>query len=601
MNEAKDADDVREGLRLAWENYRASTPHVLVGAPIAALLIGIILGLEKGELVWALAVALPIVLVIEGFIQPVLTLRWLARRAFARVPGEAPGERLGRLLSIGRKGTMLAGELCWFLGGGMYTALVCWRFDKPPWLIGLGALVALGLGLIQAVPLMQDWMRRVQPAALRELARVPKRPPRQAAVFWPRLSWYLPYLFTVFVLVTITFCATIVGLKSAKSRDRLVRELEAEGQAAAAARVRRAVDDLGGDVFWPLLLTGGYLALTGGMGAYLLARRQRLASRAIQASLDSLLTGKPEPPEWVSTDEMGDLAFGARAFLLQLQRLPGTLRAQAHKLGEAGATLQRANDAHQQSLTRQAAALQQTQVTAQEIKQVLSITAERAGSVLSVAERAESLGKAGAGAGEQSLQGLSEIRRITEDIRGRIQRLDERARQVEDITETVKHLADQTNMLALNAAIEAVRSGEHGKGFGVVAREIRNLADQSIEANQRVREILEDIGGAIRETVAMSDQGARHIERELELARGSGEDLRELSRIVDSSAQAMRQISQAVDQQNTGFQQIFGAIAELGANMEETVQRLDETAGAAKALDEVSRQVDDVARRYAVD
>src|SRR5262249_35269748 len=159
------------------------------------------------------------------------------------------------------------------------------------------------------------------------------------------------------------------------------------------------------------------------------------------------------------------------------RELPGELEGSARRLAEAGNSLSSANDEQQRSVVRQASALQQTQVTAQEIKQVLALAAEKAQGVLEVAARAEELGKAGAAAVAQSLAGLGEIRQIADDIRGRIARLEERARLVEDITDSVKHLADQTNMLALNAAIEAVRAGEHGKGFAVVSREVRSLAD----------------------------------------------------------------------------------------------------------------------------
>src|SRR4030095_10146168 len=98
------------------------------------------------------------------------------------------------------------------------------------------------------------------------------------------------------------------------------------------------------------------------------------------------------------------------------------------------------------------------------------------------------------------------------DMSAKIRELDERARQIANITVTVKDIADQSNMLALNAAIEAVRSGEHGKGFGVVAREIRTLADQSIQATTRVREILQDVSAAVSVAVTMTEKGTARVE-----------------------------------------------------------------------------------------
>jgi len=155
-------------------------------------------------------------------------------------------------------------------------------------------------------------------------------------------------------------------------------------------------------------------------------------------------------------------------------------------------------------------------------------------------------------------------------------------------------------MLALNAAIEAVRSGEHGKGFAVVAREIRSLADQSIQATNRVREILDDIGSAIRTTVAITERGSQKIEGGLLQVKASGENLRELSVIVKDNSSAVRQIAAAVSQQNAGIKQIFSAVTDQTRMMDETLKRIETTTHAAVVLRELSLRVSDVVKRYRV-
>src|SRR5439155_3161597 len=171
-----------------------------------------------------------------------------------------------------------------------------------------------------------------------------------------------------------------------------------------------------------------------------------------------------------------------------------------------------AADQQTEIISRQAAALQETQVTAQEIKQTSQQTAVRAEEVLQAALRADEVSRSGESAINGSLDGMRHILQQVGEISGRIGELNERTQQIARITDTVKDLADQSNMLALNAAIEAVRSGEHGKGFAVVAREIRSLADQSIQATQRVREILLDISRSIDEVVSISAAGRRLTE-----------------------------------------------------------------------------------------
>jgi methyl-accepting chemotaxis protein len=152
----------------------------------------------------------------------------------------------------------------------------------------------------------------------------------------------------------------------------------------------------------------------------------------------------------------------------------------------------------------------------------------------------------------------------------------------------VKDLADQSNMLALNAAIEAVRSGEHGKGFGVVAREIRSLADQSIHATQQVREMLDDISEAIRGAVAITENGSQRIDAGLEQVKTSGEQLSQLSNIVKENSQAVRQINSAVGQQNGAIAQILGALTDQSTLMRDTMTRLEATDDAVKTISNAS-------------
>jgi methyl-accepting chemotaxis protein len=297
-------------------------------------------------------------------------------------------------------------------------------------------------------------------------------------------------------------------------------------------------------------------------------------------------------------DEGEQLAASCARMLQALRGTSATLLDSSRILTGSVENLTGLAGSHRQTIARQAAALQETQVTVEEIKQTSVLAAQKAEAVMQVAARAEQVSVAGEAAITRSLEGLSAIRTRVEEVSTRVAELGERTRQIGSITQTVKDLADQSNMLALNAAIEAVRSGEHGKGFGVVAREIRTLADQSIQSTDRVREILDDISAAVQAAVAISAEGSRHVEAGLEQVRGSGDNLRELSAIVKDNASAVRQISAAVSQQSVGFAQVFTAVTSLSAMMDETVRGIDETQSAVDGLQQVSSGIRDAAGRY---
>jgi methyl-accepting chemotaxis protein len=301
-----------------------------------------------------------------------------------------------------------------------------------------------------------------------------------------------------------------------------------------------------------------------------------------------------------SEDEVGELAHSFREMVAKMRAALGSLQASSQQLDASVVALSTATDAQGRSVTRQAAALQQAQVTTAEIQRASLTAAQQAAAVLQSVARADEVSRRGGAAVEQSLAGLAEIQGQVEEMARRMGQLGARAQQIAAITQTVKDLADQSNMLALNAAIEAMRAGEHGKGFGVVAREIRSLADQSIGATAKVREVLEDLTDALGATVQVAEQGARKVAAGLEQVGSSGASLRELSLIVQESSGSTRQIAAAVAQQDAGIAQISSAVQQLAALMEETRGRLEQVGEAGIAVENVSLKAASVVADYRV-
>ena len=297
-------------------------------------------------------------------------------------------------------------------------------------------------------------------------------------------------------------------------------------------------------------------------------------------------------------DEVGQLTRSFGRMVQALREALGALKASAATLSHASGNLHKSMEAQSDFIARQAAALQQTQVTAQEIKQTSTMAAERAQAVLKVAEVAEGIGRSGEAAVERSIGSLAEIGRRASEVGEKIQQLSESARQIGGITMTVKDLADQSNMLALNAAIEAVRSGEHGKSFAVVAREIRSLADQSIQATTQVGEILSELTRSISAVVTITHQSSKGMEEGLAEVKSSGDNLRDLSGMTRDSTASVRQIASAVSQQNVGIGQIFAAVTDQLEMMEQVRQGLARTRDASDELQTVAQGLAGMLARY---
>jgi methyl-accepting chemotaxis protein len=152
-------------------------------------------------------------------------------------------------------------------------------------------------------------------------------------------------------------------------------------------------------------------------------------------------------------------------------------------------------------------------------KQVLALAESSAAG----AKQVLSLAEGGTKTVERSLEGMSILNEKVMAIASQISQLSEQAQQIASITNLVSDVAAQTNMLALNAAVEAVHAGEHGKGFSIVASEIRKLADQSKKSAEKINSLVNHIQTAINSTVIVTDEGRKTTELGIKLSQETAE------------------------------------------------------------------------------
>jgi len=573
---------------------------VLAPILICAYLIAMALGIPSDEAVTTVVVVMLPLTAVFCFAYPYVALRSLASKALRRIPGDEPGVRLRRILELPWRASVYITYAAWTAGGFSFAVIASQMHDKGWIRVLLGTLIAFCFGIVVSFPFGISLEKLGLPHAMEERKAHQSLVIQGAGPFWPRQTWFLPFTFIASIIATLMLCICVVVVKLLGLREALKAELLAEGAQKSAEKLQ----DLSGSMFSDLAFVLPWVAILAlilpTITAWMLARRQAQGAGAVGKAIEGLAVGHISSPDWVSTDEMGDLAFALNSVLSKLRQIPETLASSASRLVAAGNELSEANSEQQQSLNQQAAAIQETQVTSQEIKHTSQMTHERAESMLRVAKRAEELGHEGEAAIEQSMQGLSAIQGFVDAMQVKLNRLAESATQIGEITEAVKDMADQSNLLAVNAAIEAARAGDNGKGFAVLAREIRALADQSVKSTTRIRAILGEVIGAIRAAATMVEQGSRDIQGGLERMRASSNSLRELSRLSQENSSAMRQIVAAVGQQNAGISQIFSAIADLSQIMDSTLKRLESTQQATGTLEAVSSEVSEMARQFTV-
>jgi methyl-accepting chemotaxis protein len=239
----------------------------------------------------------------------------------------------------------------------------------------------------------------------------------------------------------------------------------------------------------------------------------------------------------------------------------------------------------------QAAAVTQTMTTVDEVTQTAEQSAQRARSVGESVQRTLEIGKAGRKVVEESLVAMESVKDKVETTAQNIMTLAEQAQAISDIIATVNDIAEQTNLLALNAAIEASRAGEHGRGFTVVAGEVKMLADQSKKATGQVRQILGEIQKATNTAVLSTEEVTKGVASAIKVAGQAGDTIKTLADTLTDTSQAVKQIAASVGQQATGMSQINQAMKNIDQVAKQNTSATRQAAQAAQNLNNLGLQL----------
>jgi methyl-accepting chemotaxis protein len=239
--------------------------------------------------------------------------------------------------------------------------------------------------------------------------------------------------------------------------------------------------------------------------------------------------------------------------------------------------------------------------TVAELRQTFQQATAKAESVIELAQRSEESSTGGVEAVKQSIERMVHIRDQVGAISSTIFGLVQRTAQIDAIIDAVKDLAEQSNVLALNAGIEAARAGEYGRGFGVVAREVRSLAERSKEATSQVRTILQDIKLAGHEAMRAIEEGSRRAESGTKVADAAGEAIRRLGDAIAVSSAAAMQIASSTRQQSIGVDQIWQATKEIDHVATDTAQGTKQLEDAARNMKQLSATLAAIVGQYKID
>src|SRR3972149_3716869 len=300
------------------------------------------------------------------------------------------------------------------------------------------------------------------------------------------------------------------------------------------------------------------------------------------------------------SDEVGALSQTFRTMVERLQK-------QTRDIAEAINVLTSSSSQIATTVTQLAAGTEQTAVavnetttTAEEVKQAATVSNQKVKRVTEVAQNAVQISKTGENLVNETIEGINRIKGQREYIAETIIKLSEHNQAISEIIASVDDLAEQSNLLAVNAAIEATKVGEQGKGFIVVANEIKNLAEQSRQATKQVRTILNNIQKSTSTAVMATEKGGRSIEAVVKQSVGTGDAIKGLTRSIEEASQAVVQISASNQQQLVGMDQVVLAMANIKQATAQNAASTKQVEMTVRSLNEIGQKLKEMVGYYTI-
>ncbi len=286
--------------------------------------------------------------------------------------------------------------------------------------------------------------------------------------------------------------------------------------------------------------------------------------RQIAEEATRIAGGSLESPRVIPADD--EVWAVSAAFTAMQGNLTGVLRELKRAGVQIGSTTEEivtTSSQYEEGAAEQATALNETSATTEELARSARQIAENAGSMAEIAQKTLAAAQAGQQSAEAFSQSMDRMQQDNRAIADSVTKLNKRIVQIGRIVEFINGVADKSDLLALNAELEGTKAGDVGRGFSLVAAEMRRLAENVLESTKEIEGLIEEIREATQAAVNATEAGVRATDSGGSLALAVSHSLNEIVQLAGQTFDAVRSISLATQQQQTGTDQLAEAMADI--------------------------------------